>query len=155
MALKRRRVLQPRWQLSSALRTYFESGTLPDSTDNEAWPLVILDGHQEKIEVLWREYSEEVLSEWIHRKPGTRPAAWWHYEAEEPRRVLGGQTHLLNGAAELFWRADHGVPAYSGAILVESQAAYLKRLGLLDQGEGRRIRQAALKPERRDDGARA
>jgi len=38
----------------------------------------------------WQKITAEVLAWWIERYPGTRPAAWWRFEANEGRKQLGG-----------------------------------------------------------------
>jgi hypothetical protein len=77
------------------------------------------------------------------RASGTRPWAWWAFDATEPRRCVGGAELLAPAGAptawEWVWRKDFGVPAflqwrprgYLGLPAVESQAAYLDRLHLL------------------------
>jgi hypothetical protein len=29
----------------------------------------------------WEENREDVVAEWVKRKPGTRPSAWWKWDA--------------------------------------------------------------------------
>jgi hypothetical protein len=53
----------------------------------------------------WRDVQEAVLAAWIEQHPGSRPTAWWKWEAHEPRGPR------------------------------ETQAAYLDRLGLWAPGE--------------------
>ena len=39
----------------------------------------------------WLFARDDILRDWIERRPGTRPAAWWHWDSPEPaRRRLGG-----------------------------------------------------------------
>ena len=43
-------------------------------------------GHPNAVE-LWRLVGDEVLSEWVRERPGSRPATWWRDAApERPRR---------------------------------------------------------------------
>lgn len=75
---------------------------------------------------LWQAYRGVVLAAWITRRPGTRPSCWWLYERDlqtEPRRV--SDTHI------------------------ESEAAYLKRLGLLTKEEAKRLTAADFEPQPR------
>lgn len=53
----------------------------------------------------WRKFKAALLREWIAERPGTRPAAWWLFDAPEPRE-------------------EH-----------ESEAAFLERLDLLTADE--------------------
>src|SRR5690242_15024366 len=50
----------------------------------------------------WEEHREDVLAEWTKKHPGTRPSAWWQ------------------------WDAPEDAPSNR-----ETQAAYLRRHGLL------------------------
>jgi hypothetical protein len=59
---------------------------------------------------LWNEYREEILGEWVAKRPGTRPSLWWEHDAPEPRKER------------------------------ESQRAYLKRHKLLQPSELRKLR---------------
>jgi hypothetical protein len=65
---------------------------------------------------LWAEYRDELLLAWIKRKPGTRPAAFWRFDA--------------NGFPD---RAEY-----------ETEAEHLHRLGLLDDDEINAIKAKAL-----------
>ena len=58
---------------------------------------------------VWCDLREQLLAEWVSEHPGTRPFAWWTYDAPEP---------LGEG---------------------ESQVQYLTRLGLMDANERRRL----------------
>jgi hypothetical protein len=64
-----------------------------------------------KLGLLWREHRDEVLAAWIVERPGTRPSAWWRYEAGMPApSEIGAQTAYL---------AQHGLlqPGESAALL--------------------------------------
>lgn len=99
----------------------------------------------------WVRNRESVLKEWRECSPGTRPSAWWKFDAPEPRRQL-------SGAGRPGWEAVPAmVPAYGFGVPLdwagflktdppefESQATYLKRHGLLTADEELR---ADFKPE--------
>lgn len=121
--------------------------------------------------VLWAAHREEILGLWILRHPGTRPSCWWAYDAPrlgkarqralagfwgslerycEPRRVVGGDGEPAECWAPTDWgilnewvRVNPDDPP-----LIESQAAYLKRHGLLLRGEAKRLKARDFKPER-------
>jgi hypothetical protein len=62
----------------------------------------------------WEELREELIAEQVAETPGTRPWAWWKWDAPEPRRVItGGQR--------------------------ETETAYLRRLNLLTADEERTL----------------
>lgn len=57
----------------------------------------------------WEFGRDQLLEEWVRDRPGTRPPGWWRFSAPEPRRTG------------------------------ELEPAYLRRLGLLLQGEEERV----------------
>ena len=117
---------------------------------------------------LWKIHRDELLAEWMRKNPGTRPAAWWKYDTPELRQPLPGQGLVAAGGP--WWSADpegppwtQGVsclyqkadgatitgadPVFAGGAKIESQAAYLKRLGLFLPGEQKRLSRAAYRAE--------
>lgn len=63
---------------------YLVTGELPDDTDFE---LFALAGHNKAaLRAAWDSARDEVLAEWIRDHPGTRPWAWWRFDA--PREPL-------------------------------------------------------------------
>jgi hypothetical protein len=40
--------------------------------------------HGYSVEDLWRQYGDEIVTEWIGQHPGTRPSCWWRFDAPEP-----------------------------------------------------------------------
>ena len=38
----------------------------------------------------WGDHRDVLLEDWIKHNPGTRPFAWWKYDAPEPRWRAGG-----------------------------------------------------------------
>jgi hypothetical protein len=71
----------------------------------------------------------------IRGHPGTRPWAWWRYEAREPRRRLGGKGVSLRDDWSYWGTPGSYVYEYDDdqwdPPVYETQAAYLERLGLL------------------------
>jgi hypothetical protein len=95
----------------------------------------------------WRSAQPNALREWIRHHPGTRPRCWWAFSAPEPMRavVRGRGTPLL---AELVCGRPVHWRDWSSDLEIESQAAYLRRHGLLTAGESTRIPKTAFEPER-------
>lgn len=90
---------------------------------------------------LWSLAREGVMASWIADQPGTRPFAFWLLEAPEPRRHVRGcgrpdpegtYPHDLARRRGIlpFTDVDPNDPPF-----VESEAAYLRRHGLLTAGE--------------------
>jgi hypothetical protein len=78
---------------------------------------------------------------------GSRPAAWWAFESPEPRKLIeGDQSAILPGKGHL------GIPRFRTTLEAyysmkfESQFAYLKRLGLLREGEAEKYDPDLLRP---------
>lgn len=128
--------------------------------------------HQHKQFVaLWMAQREEVLAGWIHSSPGTRPSTWWVLDAprltEIPpgygawvlrhaihlRARVGGQGRPYN-KVNTGSNAPFGIPSHwspegfdrNDPPTFESQASYLRRLGLLARGEALRLRPNDFKP---------
>ncbi len=108
----------------------------------------------------WDKLKDEVLTEWIRLRPGTRPLAWWKLSAPEPRRQqLGGAGEIVlhaldhdnnyryhKGLPEAYWFRDSFDP--SDPPIFESQATYLARHDLFLPGEEFRLNDDAFEPER-------
>jgi len=80
----------------------------------------------------WEAHRQELLSEHIEKNPGTRPHAWWRFEAPEPRQ------RIRQGPKALGPPTFYGVPAVhdgNAFHLYESQFQYLDRLHLLTESE--------------------
>jgi hypothetical protein len=119
--------------------------------------------------------GEQIVADWAQDNPGTRPLAWWRFDAPEPRKRLGGigtaEHEVLATALWLIrgipaswlgaWMAENcrQASARRGEVfegvpidpkfppLYESEAAYLKRLDLLLPGEEKRLDLADFEPE--------
>jgi hypothetical protein len=124
-----------------------------------------------KTSELWRAYREDVLAWWITEYAVTRPSCWWRFEAPGPRQRIGGvgtecSARLANVpwfefGIEVSWiTADLlrtyeklgrplGVPAVDpkNPPVFESEAEYLRRNGLFQPGEAKRLTEADFAPE--------
>lgn len=169
---------KPDWQRVALL-----TGEVPD----DAPPFEFLDwgyfshGDRPVVRAVWEELRDELLADWAKEHPGTRPYAWWVFDAprdpvgtwpgsrwdgELPalRLRLGGtgtpsHEHLAFMPESSFgiftlWIDDGDVETFNldclpvdpnDPPLFESQAAYLKRHGLLLAGE--RPPASAFEPE--------
>jgi hypothetical protein len=103
---------------------------------------VMNDGEESE---LWEKYGDDIVKEWIQKKPGTRPSLWWAYDA--PKQPDGGSgwfwegtkpqpRRIVKGDIEDHYFLYKGIPRYSkvdpeNVPEFESEAAYLKRWGLL------------------------
>jgi hypothetical protein len=48
----------------------------------------IRDAEDDLRKALWAELGAEFVGAHVRRRPGTRPWAWWHWDAPEPRRLI-------------------------------------------------------------------
>ena len=110
----------------------------------------------------WDELRDEILPAWIAEHPGTRPYAWWVFDAPEPRRNRTDGQHPFDNPARLAFiervarapeahadykanacRLSFGVPSVLAEgegfndfeCEYESEAEYLARFGLLSYDE--------------------
>lgn len=113
------------------------------------------DFDAEAAKVAWGFFRETLLADWIKQQPGTRPAAWWWWESSGPRERVDGIQHPFSDRVrrqriealppECFVRRhandlSFGVPRViftkqEATAQYESEAAYLKRHGLLTPAE--------------------
>jgi hypothetical protein len=102
----------------------------------------------------WDSLRDELLQQWIAEHPGTRPWAWWKFDAPELRRRVNGVHPFENvertahcrrvGIPEAdYLRIFFGKPgclippphADDFDALYETELGYLERLGLLTEAE--------------------
>jgi len=149
MPTKRTRVTRNRraqpadsWQLQFLL-----TGKLPPDDDPDYNPFDGLDWRYSRksdpARELWEKEGARLLSAWIRQHPGTRPFAWWRYQAPERRRQIGGS----GMAASDKWPAvmprfdDFGRSGWMVDVnpedppVFETEKDYLDRLGLLKARE--------------------
>ena len=114
-------------------------------------------------EEIWAEHCRCRTGITFGAHPGSRPRLWWWYLRPEPRQRLGGigtrapraaptcATRMTTASLRLGGaKGDHmtrGVPHLCGRSTdFESEASYLKRLGLLLPGERKRIPRVDFQP---------
>lgn len=104
----------------------------------------------------WNRYRDELLREWIASRPGSRPFAWWLFDATGRRETIDGSVHPFDrperrklcdewharyprvGHDRLFYELFYGRPRIvvgEGMVHYESEREYLARLGLLTRDE--------------------
>lgn len=65
----------------------------PDEADTEGRSaLAAVEFFQEPDDLreIWKKIRDEILADWVIEFPGTRPSAWWKWDAPEPRQRIGG-----------------------------------------------------------------
>jgi hypothetical protein len=102
-------------------------------------------------EQVWAEHREQVVAEHVKEHPGSRPVLWWQYTAPQARLRLGG-VGQPDGPGPDQHGLIYGVPMYWGELseadppCFESEAAFLRRLGLFLPGEASRLGPEDFKP---------
>jgi hypothetical protein len=100
----------------------------------------------------WERCREQVLTEWVKDKPGSRPWMFWAYDSPDrpstwqPINIddvkMVANYYIIFGVTHQPSLQTFPEPP----LLFESQASYLKRKKLLMRGELKRIPSAAFEP---------
>ena len=132
------------------------------SHDAPAWLLerlasghdfAFLDGREQgagstELAAAWERLRTVIVVDWIRERPGTRPWAWWAFDAPEPRRqISGGPTRDGDGlwcGMPPCWGAEQ----FAEPPTFETEWEFLQRLKLFETGEHRRGARDAEKLER-------
>ena len=133
-----------------------ERGDFDDATARADW-----ETHRAELMAYWCQdpagwTSDPSEPQWIQAEPGgpgSRPWAWWTFEAPEPRRIVGHRgledsrviespVTVDTSAWSSLWRTERwrhfsfGMPRLSpGLVHFECEWVYLDRLGLLTPAE--------------------
>ena len=79
-------------QIDQAVRFALESGESPDPSDpafTGCNHLEAFDAGFHGREELWSRHRDVILSAWVAAHPGTRPAAWWQFDAPRATSLPG------------------------------------------------------------------
>lgn len=139
----------PPWQIS-----YLKNGSTDGAVCN---PFEILEFKFSKDKQLaaWRACRSKIMYDWLKARPGTRPLAWWLFEAPGLRRKLSKKGPADAVFIEMQCGTIWGIPDWyddphnvkTDRPAFESQAAYLKRLGLMAKSEERCLKPDDFEPE--------
>jgi len=81
----------------------------------------------------WQALGESITEAYVREHPGTRPWAWWRWDAPEPRQQVADGPEPIGSAVWFGMPACYkGIPAEG---MYESEPDYLRRLGLLIEAE--------------------
>ena len=120
-------------------------GSYPEN-GNPLWRIVwIARAHK-----LWSAYRDEVLADWVLRRPGTRPSSWWRFDMPFTQRLqLGGRGTFrpvtMWCGIPTSWFVDDF--SYVNPPVFESQAVFLKRLHQMLPDEESRLSHIDFLPE--------
>ncbi len=119
---------------------------IADADETDAWELLINTRDEDR--AAWDVIASEAVRDWTTRYPGTRPAAWWEFDAPELRGLTGGAFDRTDSPRGRCFAT--GIPHIArfnaDPPMVEAEAAYLDRLGLWLPGERARVSAAAFAP---------
>jgi len=125
---------------------YLTFGEIPGSKQEGVLECFQLRGNRQNEKKIWKKYHDLILSSWLQNRPGTRPFAWWKFEASEPRKQVSGKGVLVREKfPAIVPRFTFGVPCdwyqvnEDNPPMFESEATYLKRHGLLTKSEEKRL----------------
>ena len=131
--------------------------------------------NQGKLKKHWRLNKADILTKWRLEHPGSRPWAWWLFDAPETlRHRIGGQgtvdhevflktedilfgvhvSYIIDDDFEVYQNTGETLPRFTqpfdpeNAPLWESEASYLQRHGLLTIEEECRLTPVDFKPIR-------
>lgn len=119
----------------------------PDDEETRDWQLFVLLNQPMMPREAWAQWREQAVAEHVAHHPGCRPALWWRHEAPELRRQVGGRPNRPGVLRLPYGLLAPYPPDPSDPPRFESQAAYLRRIGLLLPGEARRLKPADYEPE--------
>lgn len=77
-----------------------------------SWWYYLQLGSEERAREFWVAHRDLVLKQYTDRHPGRRPLLWWHYDAPEPRRRLGGTGTPLSECSNFAPTFMYGVPEF-------------------------------------------
>jgi hypothetical protein len=162
MAHARRRLLETRPKLEISDAAWAFLNDLPTPNDSEStFEIFMLDNPDgDALRELWGRARGEVLAGWVKDHPGTRPGAWWKCEAprqllgtfggcfydgklQQPRKQISGAGCDASAISAYMPSYESGLPTSWAGFeegdppVFESQAAYLRRHGLLTPHEVR------------------
>jgi hypothetical protein len=112
---------------------------------------------EESQRALWDELKDNIFAAHIKRSPGSRPWAWWKWEAPEMRHVVGLDCDIVGDETdrlpafedpnlpERFKQNYFGKPNTYDGFLYESEFDFLKRLHSLLPDE-KTAKRGELKP---------
>ena len=123
-------------------------------------------GDEEAKREAWEELGEELTADWVTKRPGTRPCAWWLYDAPEPRRRCTNRDRHPFDEPTYIERAKRTMEQYPDALDLfalwfgrprcetgetafcdyESHADFLDRHGLIDFTEQQAIDVTGAEP---------
>jgi hypothetical protein len=147
---RRRRIAKARRQaLDPSLWRWLCDLAEPGDAGSEAVRNCVFFGDPMSEAELWATHGPEATATHAAVRPGRRPAMWWRYSApgapHAHRSVLGGSGRTCAVAPV------SGVPFLldvdpADPPVLEAEAAFLRRHGLLLPGEARRLRPADFEP---------
>jgi hypothetical protein len=162
------------WDPTPVLMARIYDVPMPEGTDIDWYGHTYQYAHQpadpshKQLVTLWLANRDVVIEAYSHELPGERPVLWWLFEAPRITEIPPGwggwvlrQWRQLRarvaGAGEAYvphLNPEYGVPTHwlaegfdpSDPPIFESQAAYLKRNGMLLRGEALRLTAKDFKP---------
>ena len=136
-------------------RRIAESGHAGPVPSETRWSVFSFLNDPSAQKTYWTANRAEILRDWIKARPGSRPQAWWDFDAPGYRQRLTTKGPSNEALRECSTN-DAGIPCHyddpheieQDRPIFESQAAFLERHGLMTQTEKSRLKPADFEPER-------
>ena len=107
---------------------------------------ISFDDDMEAMKEAWGQLRERIMEVWRVEYAGTRPHAWWQFDAPEHRQRVDGNPHpfdqperedtrLYFGKPQMMFGKDDFMAEYEGEL------EYLLRLGLIEPDEVKRFQE--------------
>ena len=104
------------------------------------------DDDMEALQVAWEQLRDRFMEVWKAEFAGTRPHAWWKFDAPERRQRIDGNPHPFDNQERKDFQLRYGKPRM--LVLTddfmaeyEGQLEYLLRLGLIEPEEVKKFQE--------------
>src|ERR1019366_9844751 len=152
---------RPKLEIADCVWNYLCDIPYKDLDSETKFAIILLEaGDGEGLREVWNRARGECLGAWLKDHSGTRPAVWWRFDAprlpfgtwpgcfwdgrlQEPRKQISGAGCDASAISAYMPTFELGLPSCWAAFeeadppVFESQAAYLRRHGLLTPHEVR------------------
>jgi hypothetical protein len=76
---------KPLWLLK-----YLALGKIPEPKQEGVLECFMLRGNRRNEKKMWEKYKNFILADWLQNRPGTRPWAWWRFDAPRWQKSFNG-----------------------------------------------------------------
>jgi hypothetical protein len=151
------------------LLRFLAFGEIPEPKQEGVLECFMLRGDRRNEKRMWKKYRDFILTDWIQNRPGSRPWAWWRFDAPrwqksfngaffegvlpEPRKQVSGDGVIeYEKYPAIVPRFKFGVPCDWYEVdnddppMFEAESTYLQRHGLMSKSEEKRLSDKDFEP---------